>query len=128
MHCFNHQEIPAVCACASCFKGLCESCMQPSDRQFCCSESCNQRCQQITKLNDATLKIYRLDELGKPGKIGFGQAILHLCIGVPFLGYSIFEVVEYNSIWKTPFWWVMLIIGISFTIFGIKTYKDGPKL
>jgi len=82
-------------------------------------------------MNDAALKIYRLDKpskSGRPIRLGLSTAILNLCIGITLLGYSIYEIVAFPSIWKEPLWAFALIIGCWLTISGIKTYKNGLEL
>jgi hypothetical protein len=128
MNCFNHQNVPAVCSCGTCAKGLCQNCMQPCCGKFVCSETCGEYSEKITKMNEKALKIYGLDKPGKPKRLGMRTAILYLGIGIPALVYSIYEIANHEFLLKEPAFWFLLAMGSIFTTFGYKTYKDGIML
>ena len=128
MNCFNHQDIPAVCFCGTCAKGLCQNCMQPCTGKFACSEVCAEYLEKITKINEYALKIYGLDKPDKPKKLGMHTAILYLGLGIPTLSYSIYELSTHEFLLKEPIFWFLFTMGSIFTTFGYKTYKDGIRL
>ncbi len=128
MNCFNHQDIPAVCSCGTCAKGLCQNCMQPCSGKFFCSKVCAENWEKLSKMNDKALKIYGLDKPGKARRLGLRTSILYLCIGIPALSYSVYEAVTHGFLLKEPIWWFLFILGSVFTTFGYKTYKDGIRL
>ena len=125
MHCFNHQESSAVCACAICLKGLCQNCMQPSDDRFICSQGCAEHLQKITKLNKYAISIYGLDKPEGSKKVGWRTAIFHSTLGVTFLGYGAFLGMHFSDWGIASF---MSVGGLIFLVQGYKTYKRGLRL
>jgi len=125
MHCFNHQKTSAVCACGVCLKGLCKECMQPADDKFVCSLTCAQQLQKITKLNNYAMSVYGINKSGGSQKVGMRTAMLHLTMGVTFLGFGAYTAVDIGD-WGLTFFTAML--GLIFVVQGYKTYKRGLRL
>ena len=125
MHCFAHQELPAVCACAFCLKGLCQHCMQPSDDRFVCSSACADQLAKITKINKYAMSIYGIDKPDGNHKIGARTAILYLALGMTFLGYGAYLGAHFSDWGIASF---MSVAGLIFLIQGYKTYKRGLRL
>ena len=128
MQCFNHQDSPAVCACAVCFKGMCQNCMQPSAERFVCSPACDEYHQKISKINNASIKIYGFDKPRKHRRLGFRTAIMYLCFGIPALFFSVYEAINHSYILETSSFWFLIFVGLAFTILGFRTYKHGIRL
>ena len=125
MNCFTHQNIPAVCACGTCLKGLCQNCMQHSNDKFVCSQACAEYLEKITKLNKYAMSIYGIDKNEGSRKLGFRTAMLHLALGVSFLGLGVYSLVHFSDWGLTCF---ALAAGLIFSVQGYKTYKRGLKL
>lgn len=130
MNCFNHQDIPAVCSCGSCAKGLCRNCMQACCGKFVCSNDCAENWEKLDKMNKRALKIYGLDESGKKPKATIARpGFLHLALGLLFFGYGLYDFfLGLGSYGVSSYSCFSAIFGLIFLIYGYKTYKDGIKL
>ena len=127
MNCFNHQDVPAVCACGTCAKGLCQNCMQPCSGKFICSNVCAENWEKLAKMNEKALKIYGLDKLeNKPKTIGARAGLFNISLGLPFLAYGIYDL--FFNTWQWQSGALLSVLGLVLTIFGYKTYKDGVSL
>ena len=127
MNCFNHQDVPAVCSCGTCAKGLCQNCMQPCSGKFVCSNPCDENWEKLAKMNERALKIYGLDKPGSKSRTtGSRFAMFYISAGLPFLAYGIYDL--FFNTWQWQSGALFSVLGLVFTVFGYKTYKDGIKL
>lgn len=127
MNCFNHQDIPAVCSCGICAKGLCQNCMQPCSGKFVCSEACAENWEKLNKMNKRALEIYGLDKPGnKPRKLGAHAALFNIVTGVIFLGYGVYDFfLGAGSCGYEAFSAFASALGLASIAYGYKIYKDG---
>lgn len=127
MNCFNHQDIPAVCSCGSCAKGLCQNCMQACCGKFVCSNDCAENWEKLDKMNKKALKIYGLDEPGsKPRKFGASAALFNIVTGLIFFGYGVYDFFLGIGLYGfSAFSIFASALGLASITYGYKTYKDG---
>ena len=125
MHCFNHHESVAVCSCGTCFKGLCQNCMQSCADKFVCSQICAERLQKITKMNDIAISIYGVDKNVKWQKPGLQSVIFDLAFAAVLLGYGIYSVLHYEE-WSMFYY--MMPMSLVFISKGLWTYTKGLRV
>jgi len=88
MHCYRHQERPAVAVCRNCGKAVCASCCEIAEQKVACSANCEDALQQ-----DALVQ----DRLERSLGIGSGSAIPVSVYSYALFGLILLFVASYVS-------------------------------
>ncbi|MBI9077325.1 MAG: hypothetical protein JEZ02_18095 [Desulfatibacillum sp.] len=101
MHCFNHQDTPAVGICQSCGKALCMECLAQVYNGLACKDSCEDRVILMNRIMDANAQMVTATKAQMKA-----FEILEFFIGMVFfaLAYYAFKIMG---------WPAGLVLGVT---------------
>jgi hypothetical protein len=122
MQCFHHIDTPSVCACNTCFKGLCQTCAAQfsTETYSACSQNCKQSIEKIQKINQYAIQLYGITDTPTPQKAGLKLGLMDMVIGLVFLAFGAYFLASFEPDAFSVFF---ISCGIIFMLKGLNFIK-----